>query len=67
MGQVTGGVVGAIIASDLTEASGQFSFPSLPAGDVEVTFSKSGYVTRKDDATIVGNEDTFLLVGLVPL
>jgi len=65
--QVAGGVVGAIIASDLSDTSGQFSFPSLPTGDVEVTFSKSGYVTRKDDATIIPNQDTYLVVGLVSL
>ena len=59
--------MGAIIASDLTDATGQLSFPSLPAGDLEVTSSKSGYVTRKDDATIVANQETFLLVGLVSL
>ena len=65
--QVTGGVVGAIIASDVTDAAGLFGFPSLPVGDLELTFSKSGYVTRKEEATILANQDTYLPVGLVSL
>ena len=42
-------------ASRTLTTSGQYSFEKLPVGDYQLTFSKTGYVTRTYTLTLTGN------------
>ncbi len=63
---VAGNVVGGIVGSASSNSQGSFTVSNLPVGEVEVSFTKTGFVTKKQRATIVANQATSLLVGLTP-
>jgi len=61
-----GTVAGETLASTTTDSLGIFQFPSLPVGDVELTFSKAGYTTQKIERTITANQVVIVFFTLKP-
>lgn len=49
-----------------TDPSGSFSFTDIPAGEVTVTFAKSGYLNNEQKVTLSDKDAAGLAVALVP-
>ncbi len=64
--EVVSGVAGKTLGTTTTDSSGIYFFTQLPVGDVEVTFTKSGYATRKVSSTIVQGAAVIVSVALSP-
>lgn len=62
--KMAGGTVGGIVGSATTLATGLFQIGGLPVGQVEVTASKSGYVTQKLVKTIAANQITAVQISM---
>ncbi|MBK9290164.1 MAG: DUF4623 domain-containing protein [Bacteroidetes bacterium] len=50
-----------------TNAQGQYNFPYVIAGQINVEFSKLGYITQTQPATITADQTTTLNVTLQPM
>ena len=62
----TGSVIGQWLAYTTTNAAGNYTFPAISAGEVQVTYSKSGYVTKTQNLTVAPAATTTLNTTMTP-
>jgi len=62
--KMVGTTVGSQVGATTTDSRGIFIFLELPSGDVELTFSKSGYVTQKLTRTVTAGETAIVRVSM---
>jgi hypothetical protein len=62
-----GDFVGAQLGALKTDSLGIYYFPLLPVGDIQITFTKDGYLTAKRNATVTARKLTVVSAALFPI
>lgn len=56
---------GGVLDTAMTDSNGQFVVENLPAGDVEITFEKDGYIVTTQSATVIEDATTQINATLI--